>query len=174
MPDMTEPAPAAPPVHPLVAESMRKAALAWLTVPGERAIAAWVLWHGDALYVVHGGGEQPLPGLDTVTSCQVTVRSGDNGARIVGWQAWVSRVQPGGEEWGTVVPLLLGKRLNLPEPNGAEERWATGSTVSRLTPASRPDATLPDGSLAESPALTPATTPAKVPYTLHRTPRSKQ
>ena len=169
---MTEPAAAAPPpVHALVAEAMRKAALAWLEVPGERPRAAWIIWHEDALYVVHGGGEQPLPGLADASSCQVTIRSGDNAARIVGWPAVVTRVEPGSEEWATVVPLLLGKRLNLPEPNTAEERWASGSTVSRLAPDGQPDAALPDGSLAEPPAPSPATTQATVPFTLHRKPR---
>lgn len=161
----------APALHPLVSEAMRKAALAWLEVPGERAVAAWIIWRDDALYVVHGGDEQPLPGLAGADRCQVTVRSGDNGARILGWAATVSRVEPASEEWATVVPQLLGKRLNLPEPNEAEQRWAAGSTVSRLAPAGGPDAALPDSSLAAQPALTPATTSARVPRTLHRKPK---
>ncbi len=169
---MTEPAAAAPPpVHALVAEAMRKAALAWLEVPGERPMAAWIIWHEDALYVVHGGGEQPLPGL-----ADATLVPGDRPLRRQrradrGLAGRVSRVEPGSEEWATVVPLLLGKRLNLPEPNSAEERWASGSTVSRLAPDGPPDAALPDGSLAEPPALSPATTQATVPFTLHRKPR---
>src|SRR5688572_4733585 len=117
MPGMTESAPT--PVHPLIAEAMRKAALAWLEVPGERATAAWLVWHDDAAYVVHGGDEQPLPGLADARECTVIVRSGDNAARIVGWPASVGTVEPGSEEWAAVVPQLLGKRLNLHDPNGA-------------------------------------------------------
>ena len=161
------------PVHPLIGEAMRKAALAWLEVPGQRAVAAWIVWHEGAGYVVHGGGEQPLSGLADADRCRVVVRSGDNGARIVGWPAAVSRVAPGTEEWATVVPQLLGKRLNLPEPNSAEERWATGSTVSRLAPDGDPEEQLPAGSLAEAPPPTPAATEARVPFTLHRRPRPR-
>lgn len=168
---MTESAPS--PVHPLIAEAMRKAALAWLEVPGERAVAAWLMWHDDAAYVVHGGGEQPVPGLAEAQECRVIVRSGDNAARIVGWPASVGTVEPGSDEWASVVPQLLGKRLNLHEPNDAEDRWATGSIVSRLTPAADPDPDLPTESLAEPPPPTPATTAARVPFTLHRKPRRR-
>jgi len=166
---MTEPAP----VHPLVAEAMRKAALIWLEIPGQAPVAAWTVWHADAAYVVHGGGEQPIPGLSEAESCHVLVRSADNGARIVGWPAKVSPVEPGSDEWAAAVPQLLGKRLNLPEPNSAEERWSAESRVSRLAPAGAPDATLPDSSLAEPPVPTPGTTPARVPRTMHRTPRRR-
>jgi hypothetical protein len=157
----------------LILEAMRKAALIWLEVPGHRAVAAWTVWHGDAAYVVHGGGEQPVPGLAEAATCRVVVRSADNGARIVGWPAAVARVEPGSDEWSVVVAQLLGKRLNLPDPNGAEERWATGSVVSRLSPAGDPDASLPDGSLAEPPPPTPAATQATVPFTLHRRPKRR-
>jgi hypothetical protein len=156
--------------HPLVVESMKKAALAWLEVPGRRTVAAWLIWHGDAAFVVHGGGEQPIPGLAEAETCQVVVRSGDNGSRIASWPASVSRVEPGTEEWAEVVPQMLGKRLNLHDPNGAEDRWATGSVVSRLAPAGDPEP-LPDGSLAEAPPATPATTTTRIPRTFHRKPR---
>jgi len=162
---------AAAPAHPLVTEAMRKAALAWLEVPGQRAVAAWLTWHDGAAYVVHGGEEQPLPGLAGADRCRVAVRSADNGARILTWTATVTRVEPGSEEWAAVVPQLLGKRLNLHDPNGAEERWASGSTVSRLSPQGDPDEQLPDASLAEPPAQSPATSSARVPRTLHRKPR---
>ncbi len=160
------------PVHPLVAEAMRKAALAWVEVPGERASAVWLLWHETAAYLVHGGGEQPVPGLAGASECRVVARSGDNAARIVTWPASVATVEPGTEEWTAVVPQLLGKRLNLEDPNGAEDRWVAGSTVSRLAPSGPPDE-LPDGSLAAPPPVTPATTAARVPFTLHRKPRRR-
>jgi hypothetical protein len=124
--------------------------------------------------VVHDGGEQPLPGLAGAAACRVVVRSNDNGARIVAWRASVTRVEPGTDGWREAVPLLLAKRLNLPDPAGAEERWATGSVVSRLTPAGGPDAGLPDTSLAEPPAPSPATTRATVPFVLHRRPGGRR
>ncbi|MCW2503234.1 MAG: hypothetical protein JWO79_1518 [Actinomycetia bacterium] len=159
-----------PPVHPLVAEAMRKAALIWIEVPGERARAAWTVWHDGAAYVVHGGGEQPVPGLGEATQARIVVRSGDNGSRVAAFQAAVSPVDPAGEEWSVTVPLLLAKRLNLPSPGDAEQRWATSSGVSRLVPVGDPEEPS-SGSLAEPPPPSPATTPAPIPRTLHRKPR---
>jgi hypothetical protein len=159
-----------PPVHPLIGEAMKKAALIWIGAPGSRPVAAWTVWHEGAAYVVHGGGEQPIPGLVDAASCDVLVRSGENHARIASYPAAASRVEPGSEEWATVVPLLLAKRLNLPDPAGAEDRWAADSVVTRLTPTGAPGPH-PDGSLAEPPIDTPATTKTTVPFTIHKKPR---
>ena len=38
----------------LVGEAMRKAAVAWLTVPGRPAYPVWCHWIDDALYLVSG------------------------------------------------------------------------------------------------------------------------
>lgn len=147
---MTEPdiAPAA-----LIVESMRKAAVVWLTdLPGQptgRSTAAWCCWLDDALYVVSGAGEQPVPGLGTATSCTVSGR-GDNGARIVVWPAAVHQLAPGGQEWERVVPHLVGKRLNLPAGDDTPARWARDCTVAKLTPCGAPEP-LPTGSLATQP-----------------------
>lgn len=156
----------APAVPPLVAEAMRKAAIVWVEPPGHPVTAAWLVWHDDAAYLVSGGGEQPVPGLADATSCTVTVR-GDSGGRIVTWPAAVTRVEPGGDVWTTVVPLLVGKRLNLVGPDVAPDRWAREATVTRLVPAGDPE-DLPSTSGAAAPRPTPATTPVHVPRTLHR------
>jgi hypothetical protein len=161
--------PERPPVHPLVAEAMRKTGLIWVEVAGHRARAAWAIWHDGAAYLVHGGGEQPMPGLGEAPEATVVVRSGDNGARVAGFGVAVAAVDPAGEEWSVVVPLLLGKRLNLPDPVNAEGRWASESTVSRLVPIGDPEP-VPAGSLAASPAASPATTQTTVPRTFHRKP----
>ena len=43
---------------------MKRAAVAWLTVPGQPGpYPVWCLWLDGALYVVSGPGEQPAPGL---------------------------------------------------------------------------------------------------------------
>jgi hypothetical protein len=111
-----------------------------------------------------------VPGLADAVRARVVVRSSDNGSRVAAFEAAVSAVDPAGQEWSVVVPLLLAKRLNLPSPGDAEQRWAESSVVSRLVPAGDPE--IPSsGSLAEPPAPTPATTPAPIPRTLHRKPR---
>lgn len=158
-------------VHPLVVEAMRKAAVVWVAVAGGRPVGAWPVWYGDVAYLLGGGREQQLPGLEGAGSCVVTVRSTDNGARIVSWPAAVSRVDPGGAEWAEVLPLLLAKRLNLPDPDQAPARWAEESVLHRLAPSGDPTeagATLPGGRLGAPPPATPAATRTTVPYTVGR------
>ncbi len=133
-----DPAPA-----PLILEAMKKAAVAWLSgLPGQPAghrAPVWCSWLGDALYVVSGPGEQPVPGLSDAAHCEVSAR-GDNGALIVTWPAEVTRVEPGGAEWDRVVGQVIGKRLNLPPGDDTARRWAHDCTLSRLVPAGTPDA----------------------------------
>jgi hypothetical protein len=118
----------------LVEEAMRKAAVAWLDVPGRPPYLVWCLWVDGSLYVVSGPDEQPAPGLaEAVSVVRVSAR-GDHGGRIVTWPARVSRVRPDSEEWDTVVPQLAAKRLNGPPARDLVERWTGTAVVSRLTP----------------------------------------
>jgi hypothetical protein len=160
--------------HPLIEEAAKKAAVAWLLVPGaEPAYPVWCAWLSGALFVVSGAGEQAAPGLADAPSAQVMLR-GDHLGRIVTWAADVSTVEPGGAEWDEVVPQLAGKRLNA--PGNAEEtgrRWAEQAVVSRLTPASEP-LPPPDGALAAPPRPSPATRRPRRPFRLHRVRGSKR
>ncbi|MCX4386878.1 hypothetical protein OG777_08045 [Micromonospora peucetia] len=156
---------------PLVDEAMKKAAVAWVSVPGGPALALWCAPLEGALFVVSGPGEQSAPGLADATEAQVTLR-GDHGGRIVTWPARVSRLAPGTEHWETAAPLVAAKRLNA-SGSTAElvERWAAeGCAVNRLTPAGEPvaGAGLPADSLAEVPRETPAVRVTRKPFRLHR------
>jgi hypothetical protein len=154
-------------MQPLVEEAMKKAELAWL---GRPATAVWCLWVDSTLYVVHGPGEQPAPGLAEAGTVDVTVR-GDHGGRILTWPALVSRVEPGSAEWDRVVPQLAGKRLNASGTTGQTvARWAAECVVSGLTPAGNPTAgaELPDDSGAAPPPPSPATRRTANPFRLHR------
>ncbi|WP_411970813.1 hypothetical protein [Micromonospora peucetia] len=150
---------------------MKKAAVAWVSVPGGPALALWCAPLEGALFVVSGPGEQSAPGLADATEAQVTLR-GDHGGRIVTWPARVSRLAPGTEHWETAAPLVAAKRLNA-SGSTAElvERWAAeGCAVNRLTPAGEPvaGAGLPADSLAEVPRETPAVRVTRKPFRLHR------
>jgi hypothetical protein len=152
--------------HPLIEEAAKKTAVAWL---GGRV--AWCTWLDGALYTVGGPGEQDLGHLDGAEQIEVTLR-GDHGGRIVTWPAGVARVEPGGEEWERVAPVLAGKRLNAAGgPAELAARWAAECTVYALRPAGSPaeaGETLPAGSLAEPPRPTPAARPARRPFRLHK------
>jgi hypothetical protein len=156
---------------PLVDEAMKKAAVAWVSVSGGPALALWCAPLEGALFVVSGPGEQAAPGLADASEAQVTLR-GDHGGRIVTWPARVSRVRPGTEEWGTMAPLVAGKRLNAPGPTAdLVARWAAdGCAVNRLAPAGAPvaGAGLPTDALTEVPRETPAVRATRKPFRLHR------
>jgi hypothetical protein len=166
---MTAPEPAA--LSPIVAEAMKKAAVAWVAAPGQPATALWCLPLDGGLYVVSGPGEQQAPGLADADTAVVTLR-GDHGGRIVTWPAAVTRVAPETDEWQAVAPQLAGKRLNAPGTADAlAARWAAECVVQRLTPAGEPieaGAALPDTGHAEAPRESTAIRPARRPFRLHR------
>ncbi|MDQ6649292.1 MAG: hypothetical protein M3Z02_04160 [Actinomycetota bacterium] len=159
----------------LVDEATKKSGVVWVSVgrpdpaaPG-RARPAWHLWHEGAAYLVLDGQEQSVPGLADAERATVTVRSKDNGGRLVGWQADVSRVRPDGELWAAVAPMLHAKRLNASDGEAQLARWATESTIVRLVPDGHyiesPGA-MSASSHATAPVATAATTPVPVPFTL--------
>nr|MDT0658261.1 hypothetical protein [Micromonospora sp. DSM 115978] len=156
---------------PLVAEAMKKAAIAWVAAGDGPATGLWCVPLDGALYLVSGPGEQAAPGLTDVTTATVTLR-GDHGGRIVTWRAAVSRVSPGTELWTEAAPLVAAKRLNA---RGATaelvERWAAECVLHRLAPVGEPlaaGATLPTDSLAEPPRETGAARRTRNPFRLHR------
>lgn len=156
----------------LIAEAGRKSGLVWVRAgeaPG-RDWPVWHLWHDDAVYVLTGGTEQQVPGLAEAGSATVTMRSKDNGGRLVAWPARVRHVERSSQEWATLVPLLQAKRLNAPDGERAPDRWARECTLLRLEPGGPvlSDATSPDSdSHASEPAPTPATTRVRIPFNLH-------
>lgn len=155
-----------PSMHPLVAEAMRKAAVAWLGVDDRPLYAVWCLWVDDALFVISGEHEQPAPGLAGASAVAVSAR-GDHGGRIVTWRARAEPVQPGSDQWTAVAPQLAAKRLNSLATDDLVQRWADSATLTRLTPTDEL-VELPDGSLAAPPPPSPATNPTRKPFRLHR------
>lgn len=150
---------------------MKKAAIVWLTVGEQGPYPVWCAWLDDALHVVGGAGEQPVPGLADASRATVTAR-GDHGGRIVSWPAQVHRLRPGDEAWATVVPQLTAKRLNSVAGEELAQRWADPDVlVCRLTPDGDPTeagTSLPAASLAAPPRETPAVHRVRRPFRLHR------
>lgn len=119
-------------VPPLVHEATRKSGVVWVQVPGHAPKVVWHVWYDGADYVLHGGGEQDVPGLAEATEAAVSVRAKSNGAGIVDWPADVTTVAPDSDAWTTLEPLLRKARLNAePDPT---ERWRSTSTLTRLSP----------------------------------------
>ncbi|MEV4106760.1 hypothetical protein [Nonomuraea sp. NPDC049695] len=113
-----------------IEEGAKKSGILWLTL--DRPRLAWHAWHDGAIYLVTGGGEQQLPGLEALDQVHVTLRSKDNGARLVEFEAAASVVDQATA--ADAVAVLAKERLNATDSEHLTERWARDSTVLRLTP----------------------------------------
>lgn len=117
----------------LVAEACTKSGLVWVRPHDlDRAVAAWHVWHADAVHVISGVDEQYLPLLQGVV--QVTVPSKDTGARLLVVLARADLLPVRSPEWEAATDALAAKRLNALDPATQRERWAAGTVVTRLTP----------------------------------------
>lgn len=159
----------------LIEEATKKSGLIWVQGPAGPSRALWHVWHEGAAHVVGGPGEQPLEGLGLVAGgpATVTVRSKDKGGRLVMWTAEVGEPAAGGEEWRAAVAELKGKRLNAPDAERIEERWARECRVLRLSPTGATTEP-PAGSLAAVPLASPATTREPMPAALPRLLRGRR
>jgi hypothetical protein len=124
---------------PLVEEATRRSGLVWVRPEGaDRARAVWHAWHAGCAWLVVGGREQQLPGIETAARAEVLVRSHERrGGLLVTWTAEVSRVEPGTPEWDDAVPMLHAERLNAADGEQQPQRWARESTVLRLRPTGK-------------------------------------
>jgi hypothetical protein len=160
-------------VDALVAELAKKTSTSWVRYAGETH-AVWHAWVDGALCLVSGGEEQPLPGIDELEPgdrVEVTMRSKENGGRLVTWVAEPHVVRPGDEAWEPVTTALVAGRLNLDDLSTAADEWAEHSVITRLVPTGelveQPGSLSADSHRAE-PKPTPATTRGRLPKVLHR------
>jgi hypothetical protein len=125
----------------LVAELAKKSGLVWISYAG-RTHAVWHEWVGDAVCVVAGGTEQPLPDIERHQTVVLHLRSKSTRAQVAEAKARVEVVAPESEHWEAVTTALKAGRLNLSDSDHAIQRWADESVVVRLVPTD--DISLPD------------------------------
>jgi hypothetical protein len=154
----------------LIAETCSRGEVVWLRPPGSaRAVAAWHVWHDDALCVLSGAGEQTLPEL--AGPVEVVARGKATLARLVTFEAHAYRLPPGSAAWLEATAELAAHRLNEPDPAGARARWASAGTVTMLRPVALTasgNGTDDDPADAAPPARGPATTLGRMPFHLGR------
>lgn len=120
--------------------ALKKGSIMWLTIPQldgtfvERP--AWYVQQGPKVFVVKGGTEQQLPNLENCDYVTMTVKSSDVKAAIASMDASVRVVENTSEEFDKIATLGMGTRLNLPDGDGALERWRRECFMVELTPAS--------------------------------------
>jgi hypothetical protein len=120
-----------------VETALKKGSIVWLNIPqrGGDVVQrpAWYVQEGRSIYVIKGGREQELPGLESVEKVTVVVKSKDINATIAELPAGV-RVVTDDAEFERVATLGMGTRLNLLDGQGALERWRNECVMVHLTP----------------------------------------
>jgi hypothetical protein len=118
--------------------ALKKGSILWLNIPqldgGEVARPAWYVQQGPRVFLVKGGSEQQLPNLENCDVVTMVVKSKDVMAAIGEMPAAVRVVDNASDEFDRIAKLGMGTRLNLPDGEGALERWRAECTVVELTP----------------------------------------
>jgi hypothetical protein len=150
----------------LVAEACSRTDMVWIKADeAGRFLAAWHIWHDDAVCVVYGTGEQVLPLLSG--EVEVMARSKDTGAAVIGFRAQVDTLTSHTPEWEAAATALAAARLNATDLDQQRQRWASGGVISLLRPvavtvAARGDDDTPSGSAP--PPDNPGTTEGRRPF----------
>lgn len=120
----------------LVAELAKKSGIVWVSYAG-KSHPVWHEWVGDAVCVVTGAGEQPLPDIAAQQTVTLILRSKTTRFLIAEAEATVEVITPSSEDWDVVTTALQTGRLNLHDRDNAIERWASEATVVRLVPTGK-------------------------------------
>ena len=121
-------------------KALSKGMVVWLTVPPADAKSkphqqpVWYVWTDGKVYVLHGPTEQQIPGLGTATQVTLTARSKDLRSRVSDIPASVAVIANDSERFDLIARMALGRRLNLPDGDGALERWRAQCMLVELTP----------------------------------------
>ncbi|MBW3601870.1 MAG: hypothetical protein KY434_04115 [Actinobacteria bacterium] len=122
-------------------KALAKGAVLWVTLPGpdgaERSQGVWFVESDGKVYVLTGPGEQRVAGLEHAERVQLTARSKDARSKVAAVPARVRTVSPDDPLFDTVGRAGLGRRLNLPDGDGALQRWKEQCTLVELTPQFR-------------------------------------
>jgi len=117
----------------LVTDLAKKSGLVWITVH-DRTYPVWHELVDDAICVVGGGSEQPIPDVRDNEKVLLLLRSKTNRQLVATVEATVEVLTPESSTWDDVTTALKGGRLNLADSDHAIERWARESRVLRLVP----------------------------------------
>lgn len=126
-------------VLPQAAEAaLKKGSILWLDIPQLDGTTvtrpAWYVQQGRKVFVIKGGQEQQLPNLENCDFVAMTVKSKDIKASIGKMDAGVRVVDNGSDEFDRIATLGMGTRLNLPDGDGALERWRRECAMVELSP----------------------------------------
>jgi hypothetical protein len=127
----------------VLGEALKKSTVVWVQVPGpagtgDKAVPAWFGTLEGRVYLLTGGSEQHIRGLEDTNRALLTARSKDLQSLLTTVEA-SARVVPASDPlFNRVVAVLLPRRLNLRDGDAAADRWRKECTLVELTPSAIP------------------------------------
>jgi hypothetical protein len=127
----------------VLSEALKKSTVVWVQVPGpagtgDKAVPAWFGTLEGRVYVLTGGSEQHIRGLEDTNRVLLTARSKDLQSLLTTVEA-SARVIPASDPlFNRLVPVLLPRRLNLRDGDAAADRWRKECTLVELIPSAVP------------------------------------
>lgn len=140
-----------------LAQALKKSTILWVTVPqptrrgrrdqGARSVSrpVWFVADGSTIYVLSGPTEQELPGITEAEEVRVTARAKDARSLVSEVPAGVEIVARDDPRYEKFERAALTRRLNLPDGEGAAQRWRENCTLLALTPRLRDDGPAANG-----------------------------
>ncbi len=94
----------------------------------------WYGYENGRVYVLTGPGEQQVPGLGEASTVHLIARSKDKRSKIGEADCGVDRLAKDAEWTRIASDLLVGRRLNLRDGDGAVKRWRETCEIVALSP----------------------------------------
>jgi hypothetical protein len=128
-------------------KALQKGTIVWLAVTTTdrrsrraetKTYAVWFVFDAGKVYVFAGPTEQEVPGLETAERVEIIARSKDARSQVSKVPASVRVVPPDDPLFDKIGQAGMGRRLNLPDGEGALERWRKQCMLVELTPQFAP------------------------------------
>lgn len=128
------------------AAAVKKSTIMWVTVPGRRngrrrkvipehTQPVWFVADGDKVYLLHGPGEQQVPGLGQTKTVRLNARGKDTRSLIADVVCEVEIVPTDDDRWDKIVQKASTRRLNMADAGDETiARWREHCQMLELTP----------------------------------------
>lgn len=128
------------------AAAVKKSTILWVTVPERRSgrrrsvvpahtQPVWFVADGDRIYLLHGPGEQQVPGLGQTRTVRLHARGKDSQSLIADVECAVDVVPPDDERWDKIAQKASTRRLNMADAgDDTIARWREHCQMLELTP----------------------------------------
>ncbi|HSK95554.1 MAG TPA: hypothetical protein VK891_02970 [Euzebyales bacterium] len=128
-----------------LASALKKSTILWVTVPERRngrrrtvpehTQAVWFVAEGEKVYLLHGPGEQHVPGLGQTPTVRLNARGKDTRSLIADVVCEVEEIPTDDERWDAIVQKAMLRRLNLGDfGEDTISRWREHCQLLELTP----------------------------------------